>query len=527
MREMISPTLIIAVISAILIATGLSFYAIGGVMSIKAAGILWVGLMLALFILYARFKDIKKALGGRSAKYGANMMFMITVFFGILVFMAILSHAHNKRYDFTKTGRFTLSSQTKKILTTLEKPVKAIAFYRSESGTVHGKQRQAARDLLEEYANISENFTFTFIDPDRNPGQASKYGVSEYRIVILMSAGKQVKVGSEKEEKLTNGLIKLIRKKQKYIYWVKGHGETDLASTKKDGYSAARDAILYENYELKELFLMREKEVPDDASVVVIASPKRDFTKDELDKIDRYYLRGGAIMTLIDPGHPPGFKTWLENYGFKLQNDVIIDQQSQLYGANALTPVVYAYHKKHPLTQDFSLASYFPIANSVYIDEDPKRGRYQLALTGPNSWTEVDKDQLESGAAEYNEDREKRGPVPVMAVTTVAIKGKEDERGAKVDLYGKFVLVGDSDFANNTHINLAGNGDLFLNTINWLAEEANLIAVRAKRKNIKPVVLTVSQGRAIFWIPVVMVPSIVLMAGIGIYSRRRWFRYDS
>ncbi|VAX19314.1 hypothetical protein MNBD_NITROSPINAE04-546 [hydrothermal vent metagenome] len=524
---MISPTLIIAVISTILIATGLSFYAIGGVMSIQAAGILWAGLMMALFLLYARFKDIRKALAGRSAKYGANMAVMIAVFVGILVFMAILGHAHNKRFDFTKTGRFTLSSQTKKILSTLEKPVKAIAYYRSESGSVHARQRQAARDLLEEYSNLSDNFTFTFIDPDRNPGLASKYGVSEYRIIMLMSAGKQVKVGSEKEEKLTNGLIKLIREKQKYIYWVKGHGEKGLASTKKDGYSAARDAILYENYEIKELFLMREKKVPDDASVIVIASPKKEFTKDELEKINQYYLQGGAIFALIDPGHPPGFQTWLENYGFKLQSDVIIDQQSQLYGANALTPVVYAYHKKHPLTQDFSLASYFPIANSVYIDEDPKRGRYQLALTGPNSWTELDKDQLESGNAQYNEDHEKRGPVPVMSVTTVATKGEKDKQGAKADIYGKFVLIGDSDFASNTNINLAGNGDLFLNTINWLAEEANLIAVRAKRKNIKPVVLTVSQGRAIFWIPVAMVPSIVLMAGIGIYSRRKWFRYDS
>ncbi len=136
---MISPTLIIAVISAILVATGLSFYAIGGVMSMQAAGILWAGLMLALFLLYARFKDIRKALVGRNAKYGANMAVMITVFFGILVFMAMLGHAHNKRFDFTKTGRFTLSSQTKKILATLEKPVKAIAYYRSESGSVTQK----------------------------------------------------------------------------------------------------------------------------------------------------------------------------------------------------------------------------------------------------------------------------------------------------------------------------------------------------------------------------------------------------
>jgi len=520
----LAPAMIIALVSLVLIVAGVSVYAIGGAMNLLAAGMLWVGLLLALFLLYARFSEIRKALAMKSARYGANMVVMIAVFLGIVVFIGVLGETHKKRVDLTKTGRFTLSSQTKKILESLDTPVKAVAFYRSEAGTVHAKQRQQAKDLLEEYSSLSDNFTFRFIDPDRNPGLASKYGVSEYRIIMLMSQGKQVKVGNEKEEKLTNGLIRLLQEKQKVVYFVKGHGEKDIMSAQKHGYRAVRDALISENYAVRELLLLREDEVPQDASVVIVASPERELTKEELDKLDRYYKRGGALLVEIDPGHPPTFKTWLENYGFKLQDDVIIDQQSQVYGANYLTPVVYAYHKKHPLTRDFSLASYFPIANSVYIDDDPKRGRYQLALTGPNSWTEVDKDQLESGAAEYNEDREKRGPIPIMSVTTVEAPPEKDDQGAERKRYGKLILIGDSDFANNTNINLAGNGDLFLNTVGWLADEADLIAVRAKKENVTPVVLTAAQGRAIFWIPVVMVPSLVLMTGIGIYSRRRWFR---
>lgn len=520
----VAPTIILAAVSVILIAAGISVYAISGALSIVSAGTLWVGSLLALFLLYARFGDIKKLLAKKSARYGANMMVMITVFLGVVVLMGFLSEKHKERVDLTKTGRFTLSTQTKKILKGLDRPVKALAFYRSEAGTMHAQFKQAAKDLLEEFSSESDNFTYSFIDPDRNPGLASKYGVSEYRIIMLMSEGKQVKVGNEKEEKLTNGLIKLMQDKRKAIYFVKGHGEKDITSSQKHGYRAAREAVENENYEAKELLLLREDEVPEDASVVVIISPERELTKAELDKLDRYYKQGGALFVMIDPGHPPTFKTWLENYGFKLQDDVIIDQQSQVYGANYLTPVVYAYHKDHPLTSDFKLASYFSVANSVYIDEDKKKGRYQLALTGPNSWTEKDKDQLESGEAQYDEGKEKRGPIPIMSVTTVAGPVEKDEEGNERKRYGKMVLIGDSDFANNTNINLAGNGDLFLNTVGWLANEADLIAVRAKKENVTPVVLTAAQGRAIFWVPVVMVPSVVLMAGIGIYSRRRWFR---
>jgi ABC-type uncharacterized transport system involved in gliding motility auxiliary subunit len=521
-----SSVAIISLLAGVLLAAGLSLYAINGIMTIQAAGLLWIGSMLGLFLLYIRLNDARRFILGKSARYGANMALMVVIFCGVLAAVAFFGAAHNQRFDLTKSARFTLSSQTQKILKTLAGEVKAVAFYRMESGTMHAVQRSQARDLLESYSAVTDKFTFAFVDPDRNPGLASKYGVSEYRIILLMSQGKEVKVGQETEDKLTNGLINLVSKEKKYVYWVKGHGEKELSFTGKEGFSAARDAILQENYEIKELFLMREENVPQDASVVVLSSPTRELAAEEYAKLDAYYKRGGALFVQLDPGHTPGMTTWLEAYGFKLQSDVIIDQQGQISGANAMTPAVYAYNKKHPLTQDFSLASYFPIANSVYIDEDPKLGRYQLALTGPNSWTEMDKAQMENGNVEYNEDHEKRGPVPVMSVSTWAVKGKEDVTGSTKDVYGKVIVIGDSDYANNTNINLVGNRDLFLNTINWLAEKADFVGVRARKKNISPVTLTASQGRAVFWIPVVMVPSMVLMAGMGIYGRRRWFRPD-
>ena len=42
------------------------------------------------------------------------------------------------------------------------------------------------------------------------------------------------------------------------------------------------------------------------------------------------------------------------------------------------------------------------------------------------------------------------------------------------------MLLGDSDFAGNEFVNLLGNRDFFLNTLSWLAEEENLIAVRPR-----------------------------------------------
>ncbi len=524
-------TYILGILGFILIFGGGIVYAIQASLSIAAALLIWIGLLLVLFFLYVNFSDIRNLILKRSTRYGANMAVMIIIFAGVVVLVGFMSVNHKKRVDLTKTGRYTLSEQTIKILKSLKNDVKAVAFYRSEEETYHAMLRQTAEDLLQEYSYNTPKFTYKFIDPDRNPGLAQKYGVSEYRIIMLFSGGRQEKVAFESEEKLTNALIKVTREVVKTVYFLKGHGENDIANIQKTGYKAAKEAIEKENYLVKELLLMNEERVPSDASVVIITGSKRDFLQDEIDKLKKYAEEGGSLLFMIDPGHPLTVKKILEDYGFRVGDDLIIDKQSRVYGANYLTPVVYQYEKEHPLTQDFNLATYFYLANTVDIEKDKKKGQYQLALTGPNSWGEKDMKQLEEGEVSYDEGKEKRGPLSVAAVTTVPVKGAS---GVEVDAegkikegrikLGKIIAFGDSDFANNTNINLAGNGELFLNSIGWLAEEADLISIRKRDEKNTPVVLTVAQGRAIFWVPVVVVPSLVLVSGIGIYSRRRWMR---
>jgi len=83
------------------------------------------------------------------------------------------------------------------------------------------------------------------------------------------------------------------------------------------------------------------------------------------------------------------------------------------------------------------------------------------------------------------------------------------------------VVFGDSDFASNAYISLSGNKDLILNTIGWLAEEEDLISVRAKNPVSQPVVLNVTQGRVVFWLPVVALPAIVGLIGVLVVINRR------
>jgi ABC-type uncharacterized transport system involved in gliding motility auxiliary subunit len=89
------------------------------------------------------------------------------------------------------------------------------------------------------------------------------------------------------------------------------------------------------------------------------------------------------------------------------------------------------------------------------------------------------------------------------------------------DKSGRMVVIGDSDYATNPMIGMQHNGDLFYNAINWLAEDENLISIRPKSMTNRRVTLTQAQSTALYWIDVVLLPGLVVFAGILIWWKRR------
>lgn len=504
---------IIGLLGILLVIAGSLVFAVNTILTTLSASLIFAGLLLLLVYFYINFARIRDLLLNRSAKYGANMAVMILIFLCVLALIGVISTRYKKRLDLTATNRYTLSSQTIKILRSLKKDIEAVAFYRADERT-----RQAMEDLLQEYSYYSPRFKYQFVDPDRKPAVAAKYGVSSYRTTLLISGKRQETVGIELEDRLTNGIIKVTRDNVKTVYFITGHGENSITDFQKSGYKAAKEAVEKENYEARTLVLLNIEDIPQDASLIIISGPSKDLVISEIQKLESYIKKGGKLLVMLDPGRVHNLVPFLAKYGFEIGDDIIIDKLSQVFGANYLTPVVTEYEDKHPLTRDFNVATFFPIARSVDIAKDPSKGAYPFARTGTNSWAETDKKALEAGKAEYQEGKDKKGPVTIGAVTAVETQIK-DEAGKKK--YAKIVVYGDSDFANNTNLNLAGNKDLFLNTIGWLAEEEDLIAIRSKNSESTPVVLTATQGRLIFWLPVIVFPSIVLATGLVIYNRRR------
>ena len=501
----------------------------------------WIGWILGLLCLavygVGSLATIRGYFRRRSARHGASALILVLLVLGILVAVEAISARHSARLDLTSSKRYTLSEQTLNVLKNLEKPVRVTAFHQEGS-----PETEEAKDLLDQYAYASRKFSFEFVDPDRFPGKARRYKITAYGTIVVETDAREEKITQATEQEVTNALLRVTQTREKVIYFMIGHDEKSTENSGKDGYSAAKMAIEDQNYVVRDLLLIRVQDVPADASVLIIAGPKKALFHEEVLTLKRFIDQGGHLLILVDPETDTGLNGFLKSWGIEVGQDVIVDKLSRLFGADYLTPIVSQYAGYHPITEDFNTASFFPFARSIRAAEDgpPNVENTELAQTGPSSWAETDLAMLKEGEASYDHQKDTMGPIPVAVVSKIRHQVEEadedltkklgqDEVEAPHDKDDKndmprparIVVFGDSDFAGNAHVNLSGNRDLFMNALSWLAEEEDLIAIRPKKAEGQPVVLSYTQGRVIFWTSVILLPGTVLMVGVVILRLRR------
>lgn len=480
------------------------------------------------------------------------------VFLAIIIAVQYIILQHPKRWDLTETGKFTLSQQSRKVIGTFKDksiPIEVIAFYETKDMGA----REKVRDLLDQYREVYPAMEYRFVDPDKERSVALMNKIEFYPTIVIRAVDKKEQITKADEETFTNALMKLLRTDEKTIYFLSGHGELSPKEHGPDGMSSAKEKIEKQNYKTKDLVLLQASCVPDDATILVIAGPQTDPMDSELAAIRDYLDKGGKLLVLLHPFKTPKLTAFLKDFGFEIKEDIVVDRMSRAVGGDYLMPLITKYGQ-HPITDKFTVASFFPEARSISKPKKPVPNAIpvELAFTSPfpASWS-IDKQQLETGKANYEEKTGSKGPVSVMAVSTYTnmaalAEGSEefDEKGSegsnpdvakaaagsssegtkeektdssttKQPPKARLVVIGSAQFATNKFIGLSGNPDLFMNTVSWLAEEENLIAIRPKSTKAEPVILTRGQSHLMFVIPVVVIPLAWFLIGTGVFFYRR------
>jgi ABC-type uncharacterized transport system involved in gliding motility auxiliary subunit len=476
-------------------------------------------LALAAHIAF-NLKSLKQSFRRKSFIYSGNLLLVVVLVLASLGLVNYFLSKNHYRMDFTAAKLHSLSDQSVTVLKNLKTDIAFKCFFREGNFG-----RAAMENLLKIYAYHSGKIKYEFIDPDKNPGLVKRYGVTQDGTTVIEAGDKESRITAATEEDVTNALIKATRAAKKVIYFLEGHGEESVEEAGDNGYATAKTELEKIGYEVKKQALALADRFPKDSALLIVPGPQKDLLPNEYETIRIYLKDGGRVLFMVDPETATTLPSFLAEYGFKLENDIVVDTVSRLLGGDYFMPVVNQY-ETHAITDKFTYATFFPFARSVEIAEPKPEGMTLTALakTSPNSWSERQLDQKE---VKFTPDKDKQGPVNLAAVSSFKTKsGQPAAEEAKpqpeaAEKEARVAVVGDSDFAKNRYYSVSGNGNFFLNIANWLTEEADLIAIQPKTQAPRTIQLTPSQGRLLFLVSVILLPLAVLLLGVFVWVRRR------
>lgn len=456
--------------------------------------------LLAISIAF-NFGDIIAYFRGRSGRLSANMALLSVAVIGLISIVNFLGYRHHKRFDLTAEGLYSLSDQTKKVLAGLQKDVKIIKFDKQDDTQL--------ADQMNEFKYQTKRLSFERIDPQQRPEMARQYAVKALGETVVAAGDRIERPTASDEQSLINAILKVTRETLKTVCFTDGHEEKTLA----DAYSQAEAKLKGENYQTKTINLATSKQVPSECAMLVVAGPKTSILPPEVSMIGQYLDNGGKAMLLLDPDTDPQLDDVLKKWAIEIGKDFVLDfsQVGQMFGGGPGAPLVMSYGS-HPITQSFTRSmTIFPQARSVKVTAAGGTGvnSSTLLTASPESWGETD---LKPGVEPQLDDKDTKGPVTIGAVASKSMGENKETR---------LVVIGDSDFASNQAFRFQRNGDLFMNSINWLAQDEDLISIRPKTATNRSVTMSGAQLNTFWWLAVVILPLGIIGIGTFIWMKRR------
>jgi hypothetical protein len=436
----------------------------------------------------------------------ANRIVQIILGFSLIATINFLSANYFKRFDLTKSGSYTLAAESKAYIRQLEEPVKIIVTIPKEPEEEELSIIQKdLHKLLREYEfagtkNGKSYITVEFVDIYRQRARAkelaTQYNLTKENTILIASGDRFREIsmvglyeyddgstrGFRGEQLFTSAILEVSNKQPQKIYFLVGHGEMRLDDVDTlRGLSQLESFLRERNFALATLDLAIDKNVPEDASLIIIPSPQASLQPEEVEKLRRYMDdRNGRMIVLIDPGRRHGMDNLFFDWGVLVEDTMVIDKGAdfRVQGGD----LIVRRFAEHPITQlliDYQITTLFGPPRTIRIDpasiSDSRLQVYPLIGTSENSWAE--RDYRTQTPPVFDEKRDQKGPI---SIATVSTRSSGTELGITIP-GGRMIVFGNSDFIANNRLQAFGNQTLFINSINWVLDRSNLLNIPTRK----------------------------------------------
>lgn len=492
--------------------------------------------------------SIQRALGlspvrsiPKLVREGALSALAVSFALSMLFPLNYLAQEYNKRWDLGYFKTAQAGTRTQGMVDALQEPLRVVAFFPTGS--------DVAGEIESYFSGIQgDKLQVEYVDHAMEPGLAEELKVRDNGYVAFVKGEQveRVKIGDDfdaarrklkqLDEEMQASLAKLARG-QKTAYFTIGHGEMYWrAEDKERKLNTLKQLLSGLNYKVKELGLAEGlgSAVPDDADVVFVMGPMEPFLDEELETLNRYRSQGGKLFVGLEPGgsdlsgllSPMGLSADMEhplvidNYFLKVTN-----------GPGDQLNIVTNKFSSHPSVTTLSrnskqVAMAFPGAVAIEQVADPPDKVQTTIRSLAAAWKDLD------GDLSFTEGLEERKQWTLaVAVSGAAAGAQEPVAPAEGDAAEepaapqasdeyRVVVVGDASWATDTFVLYSGNGQLAMDALGWLTEDAALQGETESEEDVK--IQHTKEGQGLwFYGSALFVPMGLLALGLGRLGMRR------
>lgn len=476
----------------------------------------------------------------RTLKMGGYSVIITAVVVAIVIVVNLavrLLPSKYTKYSTSTVGLYDISDTSREILSKVKDKISIYVVCESDYTD------EVIEEYVAKYAGLNSNVSWSTVDPAVKPGFLKEYtseslsSQQTHLVLVNKNNGRsrvipytdiyyqkytqqellyyQMYYGSVPdnptyfniEQQLTSAVDYLTAEKLPTVYYVSGHGETELDST-------VTGLIGDENINLVELPLLTKGEVPDDADAVIINSATKDFTEDEIKALEAYTAKGGNVLMTSFYNSKLKERNLTNLYGFAKSLGLEYKDVKVYEGGGKF---VQSPDNILPTLVDKKYSS--AIGNNTYLLM-VQCNAITLAKTAPEGVTLTEllttsvlgfaKTEVTEETKSEKEEGDEEGTFVLGAMAEKTVDGKTS----------KLVWLASPVLLDGRSLSYYSNISYFMAILTDLCEKESSVTINAKSLQIEA--LTVSEASANLWgiILIAVIPLAVLVTGFVIWNRR-------
>ncbi len=420
--------------------------------------------------------------------------------------LGFLSTRATHAWDWSSQARASIAPPSIALLRALHGPLTVTSYVGAGSAL-----RGEIAGFIARYQRYKSDLHLHFVDPTLDPAAARAAGITVDGELVLRYGTRTLHLTQLSDQSFTDALARLARGGTQLVAFISGDGERSADGRANADLGNFMAQLAAQGVQAVPVNLAQVPTIPQNAALVVLASPLARLAPAAVQKLVDWLQQGGNLLWLSDPGsNDLGLAPLQKELGIVQLPGEIIDPSGAVAGLADARMVLEGRYPPSTLTRDFHLDTLFP-------------GVVALARSGDNwQYTPILASSPQSYSAPLGS-----AAIPAYDAAAGDLRGPLDFGFAlsrlsanPLHLQQRVVVIGDGDFISNAFLGNGGNAALGTRVFDWLLGDDTL--VKLPPRGAPDNQLQIGQrGLNALGVALVALPLLLLAIALALWLRRQ------